>query len=703
MAPNPPASLPAHVRPLTGGDPAEIGGHRLIGRLGGSTMGVVYAAVAPDGEAVALRVAHAEWVPAADPDRRVTLLRRAVGVCAVGVNASGTFHGRPWASVQYLPGPDLARRVREEGPVPEPALLVLAAGTAEALTSVHAAGVPHGDVKPGNVVLTPEGPRLVDHGIARRIDDADSLTTAGSVGWLAPERYAGARPDSASDVFSWACLVVLAATGHAPFGTDAAPPEAARRAREDTVDLAGVPDGLRPLLARALSADPGRRPPAEEAYLECLLLAGVEDSATPDVWADRLRALVRAHWPRVDADRDQPAAWISSALDMAEREAGTAGSAGSAAVPRWSLRARGRRVGGRVTGAGAARDRGAGEHGTGAGATGGQAAGGRATGGRSRGRRRAGVRRGLPVLAVAAAALLTVSVGGGSLLLNALSGGSDTTTSDSGSGSGQATGGNPPPGPLSGAELVSASLDTLLAADSFELTMLTHAGSGGGYGQPLPTGTDPTLFDRVLYQAGPPEALRWTSTVSGARTSDLLMVEGDLLRAENSAWNGAPTWYGAEPGPAEEVFAPAEVVAPLVRAAEEGTVTAEEEVVLSAPPPAQDAFGHLGGEAPDGVPAIRVEGTFPAGGGPGEADTSFVLVATEDGVPLSFATEGAGGGGLNGRPVPEEVPASFLDPAAPEPERWYTRYTFVELDGNPDLGLPEPGQVQPAAPEPIGG
>jgi hypothetical protein len=687
MAPNPPASLPAHVRPLTAGDPAEISGHRLIGRLGGSTMGVVYAAVAPDGEAVALRVAHAEWVPAADPDRRITLLRRSVGVCAVGVNASGTFHGRPWASVQYLPGPDLARRVHEDGPLPEPALLVLAAGTAEALASVHAAGVPHGDVKPGNVVLTPEGPRLVDHGIARRVDDADSLTTAGSVGWLAPERYAGARPDTASDVFSWACLVVFAATGHAPFGTDAAPPEAARRAGEEAVDLADVPEGLRPLLARALSTDPGRRPAAEEAYLECLLLAGVEDSATPDVWADRLRALVRAHWPRVDADRGQPAEWISSALHMAEREAEAAESDAS---PRWSLRARGRA-------AGAVSDGGTGEH-----ATGRRAIGGGAVGGRSRGRRRAEARRRLPVLAVAAAVLLAVSVGGGYLLLNALSAESGTTTADSGSGTDRAAEGDPPAGPLSGTELVAASLDTLLAADSFEFTLLTHAGNGEGHGQPIPAGTGPTLFDRVLYQAGPPEALRWTSTVSGARTSDLLMVDGDLLRAENSAWNATPTWYAAEPGLTEEVFAPAEVVAPLVRAVEEGTVTAEEEVVLAAPPPAQDAFGHLGGEAPDGVPAIRVEGTFPAGGGPGEADTVFALVATEDGVPLSFATEGSGGGVLNGRPVSEGVPVSFLDPAAPEPERWYTRYTFVEIGGTPDLGVPDPGQVRPAAPAPDG-
>ncbi|WDZ92221.1 serine/threonine-protein kinase [Nocardiopsis sp. HUAS JQ3] len=702
MAPNPPASLPAHVRPLTVGDPAEIGGHRLIGRLGGSTMGVVYAAVSPDGEAVALRVAHAEWVPAADPDRTITLLRRSVGVCAVGVNASGTFRGRPWASVQYLPGPDLARCVREDGSLPEPALLVLAAGTAEALTSVHAAGVPHGDVKPGNVVLTPEGPRLVDHGIARRVDDADSLTTAGSVGWLAPERYAGALPDTASDVFSWACLVVFAATGHAPFGTDAAPPEAARRAREDTVDLADVPEGLRPLLARALSADPGGRPAAEEAYLECLVLAGVEDSATPDVWADRLRALVRAHWPRVDADRGQPAAWISSALHMAEREAEAAGSEAS---PRWGLRARGRGTRDRATGA--VRDGGTGEREPGPRATSGQAADGQATGkrangGRSRGRRRARAGRRLPVLAVAAAVLLAVSVGGGSLLLNALSGESGTTTADSGSGTDRAAAGDRPTGPLGGTELVSASLDTLLAADSFELTLLTHAGNGEGHGQPLPTGTDPTLFDRVLYQAGPPEALRWTSTVSGARTSDLLMVDGDLLRAENSAWNATPTWYAAEPGLTEEVFSPAEVVAPLVRAVEEGTVTGEEEVVLAAPPPAQDAFGHLGGEAPDGVPAIRVAGTFPAGGGPGEAATAFVLVATEDGVPLSFATEGAGGGPLNGRPVPEGVPVSFLDPAAPEPERWYTRYTFVELGGAPDPGVPDPGQVRPAAPAPVG-
>ncbi|MFE1399346.1 protein kinase [Nocardiopsis dassonvillei] len=702
MAPNPPASLPAHVRPLNAGDPAEISGHRLIGRLGGSTMGVVYAAVAPDGEAVALRVAHAEWVPAADPDRRITLLRRSVGVCAVGVSASGTFHGRPWASVQYLPGPDLARRVREDGPLPEPALLVLAAGTAEALTSVHAAGVPHGDVKPGNALLTPEGPRLVDHGIARRVDDTDSLTTAGSVGWLAPERYAGARPDTASDVFSWACLVVFAATGHAPFGTDAAPPEAARRAGEDTVDLTDVPEGLRPLLARALSKDPGRRPAAEEAYLECLLLAGVEDSATPDVWADRLRALVRAHWPRVDADRGQPAEWISSALHMAEREAEAAKSDAS---PRWSPRARGRGTRGRATWT--VRDGGTGGREPGRRATSGRAAdgqetGGGATGGRSRGRRRAEVRRRLPVLAVAAAVLLAVSVGGGYLLLNALSGESGTTTADSGSGADGATAGDPPTGLLSGTELVAASLDTLLAADSFELTLLTHAGNGEGHGQPLPTGTDPTLFDRVLYQAGPPEALRWTSTVSGARTSDLLMVDGDLLRAENSAWNATPTWYAAEPGLTEEVFSPAEVVAPLVRAAEEGTVTAEEEVVLAAPPPAQDAFGHLGGEAPDGVPAIRVEGTFPAEGGPGEADTVFALVATEDGVPLSFATEGSGGGLLNGRPVSEGVPVSFLDPAAPEPERWYTRYTFVELGGAPDLGIPDPGQVRPAAPAPVG-
>ncbi|OOC52869.1 MULTISPECIES: serine/threonine-protein kinase [Nocardiopsis] len=693
MAPHPLDPLPPRVRPLAAGDPDEVDGHRLVGRLGGGGMGVVYAAVAPSGEAVALKVARAEWAADAAPDRSAAPVRHDQSVCAVGADAGGLLHGRPWTAVRYLPGPDLGQYVRETGPLPEPALLALAAGTAEALAFIHAAGVPHGDVRPGNVVVTPDGPRLVDHGIARRIDDGDSRTTAGSPGWLAPERYAGSRPGAASDVFSWACLVALAATGREPLAADASAQETARQAREDGVDLTGVPEGLRAVLARALSADPASRPPAEDVYLECLLLSGVEDSTTRDMWAERLLALVRANWPHVDVAPYRPSEWAGAASGAGEAEG--------------AQETEGVREAGRAQGTGSARE--AGERPTGTGRP--PVGAGRATAGRVRGHRR-GTRVGrILALVVVAVVLLAAAVGGGYLLLGALADEPEAVTAGSESGSvpGSPEGdagpgqeeepGEPGAEPLAGMELVSASLDTLMAAESFELTLVTYAGNGGGYGQPLPTATT-TLFDHVLYRSGPREALRWTSTVTGARTSDLLMVDGDLLRAANTAWNGVPSWYRAEaglPGPAE-AFTPEGVVQPLVRAVESGTVLHQEEVVFTPPPPVADAYGHLGGEAPDDVPAVRVEGEFSASGAPDGADTVFTLVATEDGVPLGFATEGGGSGGavLNGRPVSEGVPVSFLDPAAPEPERWYTRYTFVELNGEPDLGVPAPAQVQPA-------
>ncbi|MFD6949255.1 hypothetical protein A6A08_05295 [Nocardiopsis sp. TSRI0078] len=677
MAPHPLDPLPPHVRPLASGDPAEIGGHRLVGRLGDGGGGVVYAAVAPSGEAVALRAARAGRIPAAASGRNTVPVRHDRSVCAVGADAGGLLHGRPWTAVRYLSGPDLGHHVREAGPLPEPALLVLAAGTAEALASVHAAGVPHGDVRPGNVIMTPDGPRLVDHGIARQVDGGDPRAAADGTGRLAPERRAGSPPDAAADVFSWACLVVLAATGREPFDADAFSPEAARRVREDGADLTGVPEGLRAVLAQALSADPALRPSAEDAYLECLLLAGVEEGATPDMWAECLIALVRTHWPRVEAARYRPAERDGAASGAGEGADGAEEPSGGAG-------------------------RGAAEHGT---------------AGRVRGRHRGARLGGTPALAAAAVVFLAAAVGGGHLLLDALAGEPDTLTAGSGSeaegdaGPGReeepGESGGPGSEPLTGTELVSASLDALMAAESFELTFITHAGNGGGYGQPLPadTAVAPTLFDRVLYQSGPREALRWTSTVSGARTSDLTMVDGDLLRAENTAWNGVPIWYGAEPGVlgSAEAFTPEGVLGPLVRAVENGTVLHQEETVFTAPPPAQDAYGHLGGEAPDDVPAVRVEGEFSASGAPGGADTVFTLVATRDGTPLGFSTEG-GDAVLNGRPVSEGVPVSFLDPAAPEAERWYTRYTFVELNGDPDLGVPDPGRVRPTeAPAPFNG
>ncbi|MFJ9553135.1 serine/threonine protein kinase [Nocardiopsis sp. NPDC101807] len=649
MAPTPSAPLPPHVRPLAGDDPEEVGGHRLIGRLGRDGAGTVHAAVSPDGEPVALKLAHPERSPSPGAPGAPAVVRGKRGVCCVRVEDSGSLGPRPWSATPYVPGADLVRHLEDSGPLAGGALLVLAAGTAEALASVHAAGVPHGDVRPANVVVAPGGPRLIDHGLARRSHAGEAPTTEGGPGWLSPERRAGARPDPASDMFSWACLVAFAATGRAP---------------EGSVDLSAVPEGLRDLLSRALSPDPGRRPSSEEAYLECLLLAGVEDDATREVWADRLRGLVHAHWPPVDTAWHRPGRWADAARALAEHGPGAVRPHPGPAGP----------------GREGTRDGGA----------------GRPVG--------ALLRRGRPggplALAVAAGVFVGAALGGGYLFLDSLAEGTDAAAPEGGGGAGAEPEGS---ARLSGADLVAASLDTFLAAESFELTVLTHAGNGEGFGQPLPadTGTVPTLFDRVLRQSGPPDALRWSSTVSGSRTSDLMAVDGELLRGEGSAWDGAPTWYRVGSGPAPAAtFTPEGVVGPLVRAAEAGTVTGEAETVFRAPAPAEDAYGHLAGGVPEEVPAVRVEGDFRTSDTDAREATRFTLVATEDGVPLSFATEGAADVGpvLNGRPVSQEAPPSLLAPAVPV-QRWYTQYTFVELNGRPDLRVPDPAEVRPPGAE----
>ncbi|CAL9420947.1 hypothetical protein SUDANB121_01867 [Nocardiopsis dassonvillei] len=692
--------LPPNVRPLVPDDPPWVGAHRLIGRLGDSALGVVYAALTPEGHPLALKVMGEEWVSDADPAKAVHL-RRVPGSCTLGVLDSGIHRNRPWSAVEYLPALDLARHAGVRGPMGGAALLVLAAGTAEALTEVHDSRVPHGDVKPGNVLVTATGPRLVDFGLARLVDDGDSHTTVGSPGWLAPERYSGTCPDEASDVFAWACAVVFAGTGLPPFGTVATQAEAAARAR-GPVDLSVLRPDLARVLERALHQDPARRPPAEEVYLECLALLGVPEDTVREEWSDRLHGFARTHWPYVDVSWHHPDRWTQAARGLDE-EAAASGrrtwTPGTRVRNARRLDSTRDPITGELImvpapddGPGGGSDAGDGSD-TGDGA--GRGDGGR--GGRAR-RRRRGRRGGAGrVLAVGAACCFALAVagGGGYVLFDALAQDAEPVSETPGGGPAEPQESTAP----TGMDLVAASLDRLTAADSLEMTILTHAGNGQGYGQPLPANTAvaPTLFDRVLYRAEP-EAVRWTSTVSGARASDLMLVDGELLHSDSTAWNGPAVWRPAaaeELGASEAVFELDRILEPLARVVETGSVTSEEEAVFTAPGPIEDAYGHLAGEGPpDGVAAVLVEGTFR----PSEAsaeESVFTLVATEDGEPLAFATEGAPQGGyvLNGRPVAQAVPVAFAEPV-PAPEYWYTRYTFAGLGADLDLGIPAPEEVQ---------
>ncbi|MGW4762088.1 bifunctional serine/threonine-protein kinase/ABC transporter substrate-binding protein [Streptomyces pseudogriseolus] len=251
-------------------DPSAVGGHRLAARLGSGGMGVVYLARSPLGVWCALKVIRAEH--ADDPGfrarfrREAELAARLDGRWTVPVVAADADAASPWLATAYVPGPSLADAIARHGVWSEEQLRLLAAALVQALDEVHTAGLVHRDVKPANVLLTADGPRLIDFGIARAVG-ATALTADGSVvgspGYLSPEQARGRTVGPASDVFSLGCVLAHAATGRAVFGTGGAAAVLYRTVHEPP-DLEGVPPGLAPIVRRCLEKEPERRPGVAE-------------------------------------------------------------------------------------------------------------------------------------------------------------------------------------------------------------------------------------------------------------------------------------------------------------------------------------------------------------------------------------------------------------------------------------------------------
>ncbi len=288
-------------KPLEPGDPLRLGRFELLGRLGEGGQGVVYLGrgTHPGEERVAVKVLRST----ADADvlerlaRELDAIHQVQPFVTAGVIEASAEGDRRFVVSEFIDGPSLQERVDEGGPLPEGDLQRLAVGTATALTAIHGAGVVHRDFKPANVLLGPDGSRVVDFGIAR-LTDASTITSGliGTPSYVSPEQLAGARPTSAVDIFAWALTIIYAATGRLAFGADNVP-AVMHRIMYEQPDVSGLPPSLRAVVLECLDKDPSRRPTARD-----LLLRLVDPSASrPQVAYPAVQAFPTAQAFPVDS------------------------------------------------------------------------------------------------------------------------------------------------------------------------------------------------------------------------------------------------------------------------------------------------------------------------------------------------------------------------------------------------------------------
>ncbi|QEV03966.1 serine/threonine protein kinase [Streptomyces viridifaciens] len=256
------------MRALGSDDPRRVGAYRLLRRLGSGGMGRVYLGRTAGGRTVAVKVVRTEL--ADDPEFRarfrqeVAAARRVGSTWTAPVLDADTEGEQPWVATGYVAGPALADAVQEHGPLPEDSVRALGVGLAGALAHVHGLGLVHRDVKPSNVLLTLDGPRLIDFGIARALDATSGFTRSGYVvgspGFMSPEQANGQIVGPAGDVFSLGAVLAFAASGVHPFGEGVSAAVLLYRVLHEEPDVAGLPEPLRETVLDCLAKDPAARP-----------------------------------------------------------------------------------------------------------------------------------------------------------------------------------------------------------------------------------------------------------------------------------------------------------------------------------------------------------------------------------------------------------------------------------------------------------
>jgi protein kinase-like protein/WD40 repeat protein len=304
-------------RPLDVVDPRRVGPYALVARLGRGGMGTVYLGEAPDGRPVAVKVLRPELAEDEEFLARfrdeVASAARVASFCTAQVLDDGMADGRVFMVTEYIEGPSLKDRVAADGPLPPGMLHGVAVGVAAALVAIHAAGLIHRDLKPGNVLLSMSGPRVIDFGIARALDATSGHTRPGEVmgspGWIAPEQILNGEVTGAVDVFAWGCLLGYAGNGHHPFGQGTFEVMAARAVHAEP-DIGSLPAPLAGLVQAALDKNPRRRPTARELLLA---LAGGADDADDAGGEAAVSAALSKAW-RPPASTEAPASPADAAM-----------------------------------------------------------------------------------------------------------------------------------------------------------------------------------------------------------------------------------------------------------------------------------------------------------------------------------------------------------------------------------------------------
>jgi serine/threonine protein kinase len=277
-------------------DPHQVGAYRLLGRLGEGGQGVVFLAEDPAGSPAAVKL----MAPTTDPQVRSRFLKevaaaqRVARFCTAQVLDAGIFERRPFIVSEYVSGPSLVEVVEQYGPRSGAALERLAVATLTALGAVHAAGMVHRDFKPGNVMLGPDGPVVIDFGLAA----VPGMTTAlsgdvliGTPAFMAPEQLAGTRVTAAADMWSWAVTMVFAGTGEQPFKGDSLTATAYAILQAEP-RMGSLPEPLASLVYQCLNKSAAGRPSARDALGELVAagaqLTGPMPPRAPAPFADEL-------------------------------------------------------------------------------------------------------------------------------------------------------------------------------------------------------------------------------------------------------------------------------------------------------------------------------------------------------------------------------------------------------------------------------